>query len=169
VQSKLYYFIGYPGAGKTTLAKAIAQASGAVHLWADDERHKFFPEATHSHEESLKLYDILNHRAEQLLGEGKSVVFDTNFNFYHDHQTMRDIAARQNAEPVLIWLDVPVDVARDRAVCSDKIRNGYKISMSDEQFASITSKLEPPRENEKFIKIDSTKLDALAALKLLGL
>lgn len=169
MKPKLYYFIGYPGAGKTTLAKAIAEATEAVHLWADDERHKLFPEATHSHDESVKLYDALNQRAERLLAEGKSVVYDTNFNFYADRQLMRDMAARQGAEPVLIWLDVASGVAKDRAVCSDKTRNGYTISMSAEQFDSIAAKLEPPRSDENFIKIDSTKLDSQAALRQLGL
>lgn len=169
MKPKLYYFIGYPGAGKTTLAKLIAQVSDAEHLWADNERHKLFPDASHSHEESRQLYDVLNRRAEQLLGAGKSVVFDTNFNFYDDRQLMREMAERQNAESVLIWLDTPLQIAKARAVCKDEMRNGYPFSMSDEQFDTIVSKLELPRKNEEFIKIASTKLDSQAALKQLGL
>jgi predicted kinase len=168
-KQKLYYFIGYPGAGKTTLAEAVAEASNAVHIWADDERHKLFPIASHSEDESLKLYDILNDRAEKLLSEGRSVVFDTNFNFYSDRQKMRQISDRQNAEAVLIWLDVPLEVARGRAVCSDKVRNGYTMSMSAQQFDAIASKLEKPHEDEKCFRFSVSNLDIEAVLKELQL
>jgi predicted kinase len=166
---KLYYFIGYPGSGKTTLAVDIATAAGAIHIWADDERHKLFPESSHSEKESLELYDLLNARAEKLLSEGENVVFDTNFNFYSDREKMREIAARQNAEPILIWMDVAYEIAKDRAVCTDKIRNGYKTSMSAEQFDNIASKLEVPRSGEPYIKIEEVRSGTDDALRELGL
>ena len=166
---KLYFFIGYPGAGKTTLSKKIAEATGAVHIWADDQRHKYFPDASHSEEESLKLYKILNERAEDLLKSGKSVIFDTNFNFYHDREKMREIAKESSAEPVLIWLDVPKEMAKQRAVCANVTRNGYKVSMSEAQFEAISSKLELPEEHEEYIKISSDATDVDSALKQLNI
>jgi predicted kinase len=166
---KLYYFIGYPGSGKTTLALDIAKADRATHIWADDERHKLFPESTHSEKESLELYDLLNARAEKLLSEDNSVVFDTNFNFYSDREKMREIAARQKAEPILIWMDVPYETAKDRAICTDKVRNGYKTSMSAEQFDNIATKLEVPRSGEEYIKIEEVRHGTDEALSKLGL
>ena len=165
---KLYLFIGYPGAGKTTVARLIAETTGAVHLWADAERHKLFKRPTHSQAESLELYDRLNRRAADLLAASQSVVFDTNFNFYADRQKLRDIAARQGAETVLIWISVPRDVAKSRAVNVTDNRNGYQFSMTEEQFDNIVSKLEPPAKDEKFIKIDGTKLDRQEVIRLLS-
>lgn len=166
---KLYIFIGFPGAGKTTTAKLIAERTGAIHLWADGERHKMFGQPTHSEEESVQLYEYLNTRAGELLGQGRDVVFDTNFNFYEDRQKMREIADRHNAETVIIWLTTPAEVARQRSVMAPTMRNGYMVGMTDEQFDSIISKLEEPRENEKVIKIDGTKLDRDEAIALLEL
>jgi predicted kinase len=164
---KLYIFIGYPGAGKTTVAKLIAEQTGAVHLWADHERHKMFPNPTHSHEESVQLYEYLNHRAAECLAAGEDVVFDTNFNYYEDRQKLREIARINNADEVVIWLNTPLEVARKRAVCVPELINGYMWEMTEEQFENIVSKLEPPRKNEKVIKIDGAKLDPQQALDVL--
>ncbi len=57
------------------------------------------------------------------------------------------------------WIDTPLDIAKQRALDPNTIRNGYTRSMTETQFNDIVSKLEPPRDNEKFIKIDGTKLD----------
>lgn len=164
----LYLMIGYPGAGKTTAAKIIAEATGAVHLWSDVERHKMFGDPTHSEEESVKLYDSLNRRAGELLAAGKSVVFDTNFNFRADRLKLREIADRTGADTLILWVTIPVDVARQRSVGTGQRRNGYHTRMSEEHFDSIVSKLEPPAEDEKTIKIDGLKLDGPAVLALIG-
>lgn len=165
---RLYLFIGYPGAGKTTAARMIADTTGAVHLWADRERHQMFDQPTHSEQESLRLYDQLNQRTAQLLADGKSVVFDTNFNFYADRQKLRDIAKHQGAETVVIWMVTPEHIAKDRAVYATVSRNGYDASMSEEKFDQIVSKLEAPGSDEKVIKIDGTKLDRQEVMSLVG-
>jgi predicted kinase len=164
---RLYLFIGYPGAGKTTVAKTIAEQTGAVHLWADAERHKLFGEPTHSLDESNQLYGHLNDEAERLLAAGQSVVFDTNFNFQADRQKLREIAARHGADTLVIWLTTPAEVARGRAVGEHVMRNGYDVSMTAEQFDKIVAKLEPPTKDEKIIKISDPKLDKQALAELL--
>lgn len=164
---RLYLMVGYPGAGKTTVARWIAEHTGATHLWADAERNKLFERPSHSETESSQLYDQLNERTDTLLGEGKSVIFDTNFNYYRDRQLMRDIAARRQAKVTVIWVATPADTAKQRAVHSNVVRNGYDFVMSPEQFDAIASKLEPPRPDEKIIKIDGTKLDAATVSSLI--
>lgn len=165
----LYLFIGAPGAGKTTTARIIAETTGAVHLWADVERHKLFSHPTHSHEESTILYEKLNAKAEQLLSEGKSVVFDTNFNFYTDRQKLAQIATRHHAQTVIIWMVTPENIARSRAVGTHLQRNGYTMSMTDAQFDTIVAKLEPPRDDENTKRIDGSHVDRQTILQQLGL
>ena len=164
----LYLFIGLPGAGKTSVARIIAEETDAVHLWADHERHRMFAHPTHTEQESIQLYDYLNQQTEELLANGQSVIFDTNFNHYADRQKLRDIATRQGAETIIIWMTTPEAVARDRAVCSHEIRNGYEVSMSEEKFDEIASKLEPPHKDEKIIKFDGTKFDKAEVKALLS-
>lgn len=165
---KLYLFIGYPGAGKTTTAKVVAEQTGAVHLWADVERHKLFTDPNHSLKESNVLYEQLNTEADSLLSSGKSVAYDTNFNFRSDRQKLSDIAAKHAAETIVLWITTPLEVARQRAVGEHIIRNDYAMHMSNEQFDAIVAKLEPPTSDEKVIKIDGTKLDQQQIVSLLN-
>ncbi len=166
---KLYLFIGAPGAGKTTTATIIAKTTGATHLWADNERHKLFTHPTHSQAESSYLYEKLNADAEQLLAAGKSVVFDTNFNFYSDRQKLAEIAERYNAETIIVWMTTPLDICRERSVGSHERRNGYAVHMTDEQFNAIVAKLEPPTDSETVIQVDGSKVDKHHVVELLGL
>ncbi len=163
----LYLFVGYPGAGKTTVAQIVAQATGGVHLWADQERHKRFGEATHTVAESSELYRQLNDETAQLLSEGKTVIFDTNFNFFADRENLRRIATKHGAVTRLIWVTTPEQLAKDRATA--QTRNGYNSKMSLEQFSSITSKLEVPSDDELPYIIDGTLIDKTALLKDLDL
>jgi predicted kinase len=169
IQPTLYLFIGYPGAGKSTVAKLIAEQTGAHLICADNERHKLFKIPTHAKEESKELYEKLNEATEYLLSQGRSVVFDTNFNFLSDRKKLRDIADKYNATTVLIWIKTPLSVALKRAVHSHTLRNNYDYVMTSKQFNDIATKLEPPKESEKAVIVDGSDLDKDILFKSLAI
>lgn len=168
-KTKLYLFIGYPGAGKTEVAKIIAKTTGAYHIWADVERHKMFKHPTHSIEESDELYAKLDQAAEYLLSQHRSVVFDTNFNHKFDRDKLRSIAEKYHAETILIWVKTPLELARQRAVMDDAKRNHYDYSMSLNMFEKIVAKLEPPTKSERAIIIDGRNVNEQTVMQALGL
>lgn len=163
--------IGYPGAGKTTTSRMIHKLTGAAHLWADHERSKMFANPTHSHEENLKLYNALNKRAQELLHEGKSVIFDTNFNFFKDRKRLRSIAAAEGAETVLVWVTTPKDIARERAVNHPLTGKHHRVlgNMTLEDFERIAGNLEEPRPEEHPIKLEGIGLTEEDIVRALGL
>ena len=165
----LYLFVGYPGAGKTHVAKLIEDRTGAEHLWADCIRQERFPNPTHSRVESKQLYDELNATTAQLLASGKSVIFDTNFNFHNDRQLLRRIATDNLATTVLIWVNTPKAVSHQRAVHGKVSRNGYAVNITEADFERMVGNFEPPHKDEHAVAIDGTRLDPLVVYQVLGI
>jgi predicted kinase len=149
MQPTLYLMVGYPGSGKTTTAKIIHELTGAMHLWADHERNKRFQNPTHAHKENMQLYAALNQEAQQLLHDGKSVIFDTNFNFFKDREKLRRMALAEGAQAVVIWVQAPKQLAKERAT---QHSHGKETriwgNMPEETFDRIANNLEMPNPDE---------------------
>jgi predicted kinase len=170
VKPTLYLMLGYPGSGKTTTAKVIHELTGATHLWADQIRRERFGEPTYSHEENLKLYSHLNQEAAELLAAGNSIVYDTNFNFYKDRQLMRELAKNHGVKALLVWVTTPKEIAKERAIDGTKHRHTRVLGdMPPDQFERMSRNLQPPREDEPYVKIDGTKVTKGYIKKQLGL
>lgn len=162
--------VGYPGAGKTTVSKVIAKHTGAIHLWADHERRQKDPEPTYSDDETKALYERLNTETSELLHKGKSVVFDTNFNYKKDRDYLRQIASRNGARTVVVWIRTPKPIAKKRAVHEAHLHHTRILgSMPEASFDRLASDLETPDTSESPIILDGTELseqDIVTALQL---
>lgn len=156
----LYLMVGYPGAGKTTVAKIISHVTGAKHLWADHERVKRFEKPTYKHDENLKLYDALNKEVAKELEKGTSIVFDTNFSFKKDRDRLRAIAQEAGAESRVIWVQTPRPIARTRAT-EDAHEQPTRLlgNMPESEFDRMSNNLEPPEMLEHPIIIEGIDVD----------
>lgn len=169
-RATLYLMVGYPGAGKTTTARIISELTGAEHIWADIERRKIFGRPTHEHHESQELYRRLNAHTESLLAAGKSVIFDTSFNYLKDRDYMRSLATKHNADLIIIWVETPKELAKARALTLDHARdNQYPEAMSPERFAQIAGHLEMPGLHEEPVVLDGTHITRSYVKEKLGL
>ncbi|HSH18058.1 MAG TPA: ATP-binding protein [Candidatus Saccharimonadales bacterium] len=166
----LYLMLGYPGSGKTTAARIISDLTGAEHIWADRERNKMFGRPTHQEHESHELYGRLNQETDRLLSAGKSVIFDTSFNYVRDRDYMRSIATRHGAALVILWVETPKELAKARALSHEHAsKNHYHAVMSPKTFARITGNLEAPMTHETHVILDGTKLTFRYVAEKLGI
>lgn len=158
-QNCLFLMLGYPGAGKTTASKLIADVTGATHIWADQERRNLHPQPSYSQRENDELYTSLNTETDKYLRQGKDVVFDTAFNHYEDRQKLRQIATSHNAQTIVVWVKTPPQVSKDRAQNSHNHAHTRLLgNMTDEHFHALQNKLEVPKSDERTIVLDGTKL-----------
>jgi predicted kinase len=169
-QPTLYLLVGYPGAGKTTVARLIHEVTGAKHIWADQERQAMFGQPNLDEQQIQQFYDQLNRETEQLLADGESVVFDTNFNFRKDRDYLRSLAAKHDARTVLIWLITPVEIARLRAV-EDSYGKSTRVwgNMSVNDFEHLSNRLEAPQPDEHAVEINGADVDKTQVIERLQL
>jgi len=157
-EQTLYLMLGYPGAGKTTAAREIANLSGAEHIWADHERRQRFIKPTYTHQENLELYDRLNQKVEEFLAKGRSVVYDTNFNFFSDREKLTKLGARFSAKTIVVWVITDKPTAQKRAVHDTPKDTRVLGNMPLEHWQRISDNLEQPHPGERVIKLDGTKI-----------
>ncbi len=158
----LYLMLGYPGAGKTTVAKLVSEITGAEHIWADHERKIKYGQPSYSQTENDELYSELNHRTESLLREGKSVMFDTAFNHYEDRKKLENIARTAGADTVILWVQTPREVAKKRATTDldaqpTRVLNDQE-PLHHEHFEYLSDKLEEPRNDETVVILNGTDI-----------
>lgn len=162
--------VGYPGAGKTTVAQIISRLTGAEHVWASKERRERFDEKDYQPGNSDRLYKALNQEVEDKLKSGTSVVYDTNFRFRSDRDNMRQLAQRAGAKVSLIWVQTPEEVARHRAV-EDSTDKPTRIwgNMSAERFKALVTDSDKPTPEENPTIIEGQRVTDDTISEALGL
>lgn len=169
--SSLFLMLGYPGAGKTTIAKMLHKLTGATHIWEDAVRLQQFPKPSFSQTENDTLHNHLNTLTGELLAAGKDVIYDTSFNRREDRERMYHIADASGATAHLIWVKTAKDLAHKRATTNaatqpTRILATILGDMDQDTFIRLTSKLEPPADDEPFVPIAGTEVteDAIRTL-----
>jgi len=151
--------LGYPGAGKTTAAESIARTTGAVHVSSDQVRRTLFPQSTFTQAEHDQLYNELDAQLDTLLRSGKSVVFDANLNRRQHRLEKYQLAKSVGAEPKLIWVKTPAELAKHRRVSHQPQPDLTPQDETPEKmFDRIAGLFEAPDDSESYIVLDGTKI-----------
>jgi hypothetical protein len=115
------------------------------------------------------LYRTLNYASELLLADGVSVVYDANLNRYQHRQEKYEICARTGAVPMLVWVQTPKDIAKERAVHDSR---GHLIPPNEtasDMFDRIAGVIEEPHPSEHAVLLDGTQLSEAYVRRQLNL
>lgn len=104
---KLYLICGLPGAGKTTRAIAIAQATGAIRL-CPDEWLVAMGISLVDYAIRFRLQDHMLQHGEALLRAGVSVIVEFGSWSRHERDAIRQIAVHTQAATELHFVDAPL-------------------------------------------------------------
>jgi predicted kinase len=152
--AKLIFLCGKMAAGKSTLARDLAEREHAVLLVQDEWLGTLFPgeigDIPTFFDRSSRLRNVLAPHVCTLLSKGISVVLDFPANTREQRSWFREIVARADVEHALHFIN-----ASD-ALCKHQLRNRSKDLpagtrwTTDAEFDAITAYFEPPSEEEGF-------------------
>jgi predicted kinase len=142
---------GLSFSGKTRLARAIGEATGAPIVSYDElymtvERDRSIT----GMDEWWLITDLVGERAGEHLTAGRSVIVDNLNETRVDRDRLRDVAAQAGAEVLVVHVEAPAEeIARRRA---ENDASGTRGTTSDEQFEFVRSRFEDPAAPERVVR-----------------
>lgn len=167
---------GFPGAGKSYFARQLCEHFQAAHIHGDRIRGELFEQPQYDKEENNVVGHLMDYMAAEFLQAGLSVIYDANAMRLSQRRTLRDLARKTNAEPLLVWFQIDLESAYARVANRDRRRSDDKFAgPSDrEAFERLASGMQNPH-NEEYIVVSgkhtfTTQLNAFVRrLRELGL
>lgn len=172
----LILLYGYPGAGKTYFARQLAEQFRAAHVYSDRIRNDLFESPRYDKEENDVIGQLMNYMTGEFLHAGLSVIYDVNAMRVSQRRTLREMARKTHAEPILIWFQIDAESAYARLGSRDRRRSDDKYAVPTDRatFERIAGGMQNP-QNEDYIVISGkhtfdTQLSAfLKRMRELGL
>lgn len=176
----LVMLYGYPGSGKSYVARQLCDTIQAAHIQDDRIRTELFENPSYSKQENHVVNSLMTYMTTEFLNAGVSVVFDTNALRASQRIGLRNLALKAKAESVLIWLQIDPDTALGRASKRDKRKadDRYSPAIDRGRFEQLSTGMQNPSGTEQYIVVSgkhnfttqrSAILRRLQELKLINL
>ena len=105
---------GLPGTGKSYFCKNLAERLPFLILESDALRKTLFSSPTYTLQESSRLFRAIHHLIEGLLKRGVSLILDATNLSERYRERLYNIADRLNAKLILVRVEAPPDLVRER-------------------------------------------------------
>lgn len=150
----LFIMFGYPGSGKSSFARQLAQRIDAKRISQDNLRKITFqnPRDHMGDEDDRILLQAMNKLTREILTSGASAIYDANVKSYADRELLYKQASGLGVDSYLIWAKtlLSTSIIRNVPVNSDETFTiAYTKMVSD-----YRKKLEEPHDDEHVIVID---------------
>lgn len=146
---------GFPGAGKTFLARQLSDSLGAAHVHGDRIRSELFEVPRYDARENEVVSHLMEYMAEEFLNAGVSVVYDVNSLRVSQRRALRDLARKHKTEPLLIWIQIDIDSAFARVAKRDRRKADDKFSapMDRSGFEQVAGRMQNPSGSEDYVVV----------------
>lgn len=144
---------GFPGAGKTFLARNLAQEIKAAHVQSDKIKSMLFGNSQEGQRETEIASQISEYMAQEFLSTGNSVVYDGDASRFKKRRQLRDMARASKAKTLLIWVQIDLNTAYTRGSNRNPKRTDdqYKANIDRPIFDSFISSMQNPNKFEEYI------------------
>jgi predicted kinase len=150
----LYVLCGKMAAGKSTLARELAQRSAAILIVQDDWLDHLYPDdivdVPAFAKFSARLRAALTDHICTLLSRGTSVVLDFPANTRTQRAWFRELFERANADHELHFIDVPDELCKAQLRERSRHLAQGAAWTTDTEFDTITKFFQPPTADEGF-------------------
>jgi predicted kinase len=156
----LLMLYGFPGSGKTYVARQLSENIQAAHLQADRIRSELFEEPRYDKQENDVVTQLMDYMAGEFLAAGVSVIYDTNAMRASQRLALRDLARRTHALYTVIWLQIDSDSAFNRSLKRDRRRadDKYAAQWDRPTFDNIVRHMQNPSVSEDYVVVSGKHL-----------
>jgi len=120
VEPPLIVVSGLPGAGKSFFCRKLAERLPFLILASDTLRKTLFPSPQYNEIENKRLFSACHVLIEELLRKGIPVIFDATNLLEHHREYLYRAAERAGAKLILVWVEAPTEVVRQRLLEREK-------------------------------------------------
>ncbi len=151
----LILLYGFPGSGKTFVARQLADELHAAHVQADRFRFELFEEPRYDKQENQIVNHLAEYMTEEFLNAGVSVIYDVTAGRLGERRLMRDMARKAKAQSVLVWLQIDLESAFERVAKRDrrKTDDKYAVNMDRTTFDDVTKRMQNPQMTEDYVVV----------------
>ncbi len=167
-QPLLIMLYGFPGSGKTYVARQLANHINATHVQGERIRGELFSNPRYDREENNVVNQLMNYMTEEFLNAGVSVIYDANALRAAQRHSLRSTARKFKAQPLVIWMQIDSDSAymrtqrRDRRKADDR----FSLNIDRQTFDNVLRNMQNPTNAEDYVVLSgkhvfNTQLSAI--------
>lgn len=168
---------GYPGAGKSYVARQITEHIKAAHVHGDRIRAELFANPKFDAKETAVVGGVMDYMTAEYLQAGLSVIYDSDCLKLAQRRNLRNLAQKLHATSLLVWTQIDIESAFTRVASRDRRRadDKYAQALDRTSFDKVVAGMQNPANVESYVVVSGkhnfkTQLSAIVKrLRELGL